>query len=116
MSGRDRPDEGAHRQAFRRQLAELFVREPRIVDFVATSGVKFVTTSAGSPAKLLPTLKAAGLIVYHVVPDLSSALKAVEAGVDGLVVEGGEGGGFKNPDDVATMVLLPLVCSHSTCR
>src|SRR5262249_24060228 len=33
------------------------------------------------------------------------------AGVDGLVVEGGEGGGFKNPRDVATMVLLPLVCS-----
>jgi enoyl-[acyl-carrier protein] reductase II len=28
------------------------------------------------------------------------------------VVEGGEGGGFKNPRDVATMVLLPLVRSH----
>ena len=38
-------------------------------------------------------------------------MKAVDAGVDGLVVEGGEGGGFKNPRDVATMVLLPLVCS-----
>jgi enoyl-[acyl-carrier protein] reductase II len=36
-------------------------------------------------------------------------LKAIEAGVDGLVVEGGEGGGFKNPRDVASMVLLPLV-------
>ena len=29
-----------------------------------------------------------------------------------LVVEGSEGAGFKNPRDVATMVLLPLVCSH----
>jgi enoyl-[acyl-carrier protein] reductase II len=38
-------------------------------------------------------------------------MKAIEAGVDGLVVEGGEGGGFKNGRDVATMVLLPLVCS-----
>jgi enoyl-[acyl-carrier protein] reductase II len=28
-----------------------------------------------------------------------------------LVVEGGEGGGFKNPRDVASMVLLPLVRS-----
>ncbi len=37
--------------------------------------------------------------------------KAIDAGVDGLVVEGGEGGGFKNPRDVATMVLLPLVRS-----
>ena len=31
--------------------------------------------------------------------------------VDGLVVEGSEGGGFKNPSDVSTMVLLPLVAS-----
>jgi enoyl-[acyl-carrier protein] reductase II len=49
--------------------------------------------------------------VFHVVPTLKAAMKAVEAGVDGLVVEGGEGGGFQNPRDVATMVLLPLVCS-----
>jgi enoyl-[acyl-carrier protein] reductase II len=51
------------------------------------------------------------LTVFHVVPSLHAALRAVEAGVDGLVVEGGEGGGFKNPHEVATMVLLPLVCS-----
>jgi enoyl-[acyl-carrier protein] reductase II len=90
-------------------LPLLFIREPRVVDLVAKSGVKFVTTSAGSPAKLLPVLKGAGLTVYHVVPNLSSALKAVDAGVDGLIVEGGEGGGFKNPDDVSTLVLLQAV-------
>ncbi|MCA8902503.1 MAG: nitronate monooxygenase, partial [Hyphomonas sp.] len=28
----------------------------------------------------------------------------------GLIVEGGEGGGFKNPKDVASMVLIPQVC------
>jgi enoyl-[acyl-carrier protein] reductase II len=105
-------------------LPILFIREPRIVDLVAESGVKFVTTSAGSPTKLLPTLKAAGLIVYHVVPNLSSALKAVDAGVDGLIVEGGEGGGFKNPDDVSTLVLLqgvrertdvPIIAAGGIC-
>jgi enoyl-[acyl-carrier protein] reductase II len=105
-------------------LPILFIREPRIVDLVAECGVKFVTTSAGSPAKLLPTLKAAGLIVYHVVPNLSSALKAVDAGVDGLIVEGGEGGGFKNPDDVSTLVLLqgvrertnvPIIAAGGIC-
>jgi enoyl-[acyl-carrier protein] reductase II len=47
--------------------------------------------------------------VFHVVPTLRAAQKAVDAGVDGLVVEGGEGGGFKNHRDVSTMVLLPLV-------
>jgi enoyl-[acyl-carrier protein] reductase II len=49
--------------------------------------------------------------VFHVVPTLAGALKAIDAGVDGLVVEGGEGGGFKNPKDVALMVLLPLIRS-----
>ena len=44
-------------------------------------------------------------------PNLAGALKAVDAGVDGLIVEGGEGGGFKSPRPVSTMVLLPLVVS-----
>jgi len=92
-------------------VAQMFVRDPSLVDFVVEQGVRFVTTSAGDPRQYTSTLKAAGLTVFHVVPTLSAALKAVEAGVDGLVVEGGEGGGFKNPRDVSTMVLLPLVRS-----
>src|SRR5215475_10681921 len=92
-------------------IAQAFVRDPGIVDFVIGQGVKFVTTSAGSPTKYTKPLKEAGLTVFHVVPSLAGALKAIDAGVDGLVVEGGEGGGFKNPRDVATMVLLPLVAT-----
>ncbi|MGD0189444.1 MAG: nitronate monooxygenase [Rhizomicrobium sp.] len=92
-------------------IAQAFVRDPDIVSFVVDQGVKFVTTSAGDPNRYCSALKEAGLTVFHVVPSLAGALKAVEAGVDGLVVEGGEGGGFKNARDVATMVLLPLVCS-----
>jgi enoyl-[acyl-carrier protein] reductase II len=92
-------------------IAQAFVRDPAIVDFVVDQGVRFVTTSAGDPTKYTAQLKAAGLTVFHVVPTLAGALKAVAAGVDGLVVEGGEGGGFKNPRDVASMVLLPLVAS-----
>jgi len=95
-------------------IAQLFVRDPGIVDFVVGQGVKFVTTSAGDPRKYTSQLKAAGLTVFHVIPSLDAALKAIDAGVDGLVVEGGEGGGFKNPRDVATMVLLPLVRSRTT--
>jgi enoyl-[acyl-carrier protein] reductase II len=93
-------------------IAQAFVRDPSIADFVVEQGVKFVSTSAGDPTKYTKQLKAAGLIVFHVVPTLNAALKAVDAGVDGLIVEGGEGGGFKNPRDVSTMVLLPLVAEH----
>jgi len=93
-------------------IAQAFVTDPQIADFVIEQGVRFVTTSAGSPTKYTSTLKAAGLTVYHVVPTLQAALKAVDAGVDGLVVEGGEGGGFKSPTPVSTMVLLPLIRSR----
>ena len=92
-------------------IAQAFVRDPGIANFVIDQGVKFVTTSAGDPGKFCATLKDAGLTVFHVVPTLKAALKAIDAGVDGLVVEGGEGGGFKNPRDVALMVLLPLIRS-----
>lgn len=92
-------------------VAQAFVRDPDIVSFVADQGVKFVTTSAGDPNRYCDALKGKGLTVFHVVPSLAAAQKAIDAGVDGLVVEGGEGGGFKNGRDVATMVLLPLVAS-----
>jgi enoyl-[acyl-carrier protein] reductase II len=92
-------------------IAQAFVRDPSIVDFVVEQGVRFVTTSAGSPTRYTAQLKDAGLTVFHVVPTLRAAQKAADAGVDGLIVEGGEGGGFKNPQPVASMVLLPLVAS-----
>jgi enoyl-[acyl-carrier protein] reductase II len=94
-------------------VAQAFVRDPDIVSFVADQGVKFVTTSAGDPNRYCDALKGRGLTVFHVVPNLAAAEKAIAAGVDGLVVEGGEGGGFKNARDVATMVLLPLVASKT---
>ena len=93
-------------------IAQLFVRDPGIVDFVHDQGVRFVTTSAGNPATYTEALHEAGITVFHVVPSLRAALKAVAAGVDGIVAEGGEGGGFKASRDVATMVLTPLVCSR----
>jgi enoyl-[acyl-carrier protein] reductase II len=91
-------------------VAQAFVRDPDIIQFIIDQGVKFVTTSAGDPMKYTGLLKEAGLTVFHVVPSLQGAMRAIEAGVDGLIVEGGEGGGFKNPKDVASMVLIPQVC------
>ena len=90
-------------------LPLAFLRDPDIVQMIVDEGVEFVTTSAGSPDKYGPLLKEAGLIVFHVVPTLKGAQRAVDAGVDGLVVEGSEGAGFKNPRDVTSMVLLPLI-------
>ena len=94
-------------------LPLAFLRDPDIVDMIVDEGIEFVTTSAGSPDKYGPLLKEAGLIVFHVVPTLKGAQRAVDAGVDGLVVEGSEGAGFKNPRDVTSMVLLPLIATEA---
>ena len=97
-------------------IAQLFVRDPSIVDFVAENGVSFVTTSAGDPTKFTRALKDAGLTVFHVVPSLRGALKAVDAGVDGLVVEGNEGGGFKAPTGASTWRYTSIVHRFPTAR
>jgi enoyl-[acyl-carrier protein] reductase II len=101
-----------------------FLKDDAMLNFVCASGVKFVTTSAGSPAKFIAPLKVAGITVYHAVPTVDAAMKCVDAGIDGLVVEGGEGGGFKNPEEVSTLVLLqairarcdvPLIAAGGIC-
>lgn len=94
---------------FGMNVALSYVKGSNIIDFVIEQGIKFVTTSSGSPSVCTRDFQAAGITVFHVVPTLDMALKAIDAGVDGLVVEGGEGGGFKNPSPVSTMVLLPLI-------
>lgn len=90
-------------------LPILFLKDRDMLDHVIEAGVRFVTTSAGNPQKFIAPLKQAGITVYHAVPTLKAAMKAVEAGVDGLVVEGTEGGGFKNPEEVTTLVLLQAI-------
>ena len=87
-------------------LPLLFLQDDSMVDFCVSHGVKFVTTSAGDPSKYIETLKYAGITVYHAVPSVQGAVKAANAGVDGLVVEGTEGGGFKNPEEVGLLVLI----------
>jgi enoyl-[acyl-carrier protein] reductase II len=97
---------------FGMNVALSYVKGTNVIDFVIEQGIKFVTTSSGSPSVCTQAFQEAGIKVFHVVPTLDMALKAIDCGVDGLIVEGGEGGGFKNPSPVSTMVLLPLIRSR----
>ena len=90
-------------------LPLLFLNDDSMVKFCVEAGVRFVTTSAGDPTKYIKILKDAGIIVYHAVPSLEGAIKAANAGVDGLVVEGTEGGGFKSPVEVGLLVLIQSI-------
>ena len=93
-------------------LPLLFLKDDSMLNFCVDHGVKFVTTSAGDPSKYIHKLKEANITVYHAVPSLEGAIKAAEAGVDGLVVEGTEGGGFKGMEEVGLFVLLQSIRQH----
>tara|TARA_B100000989_G_scaffold287072_1_gene256326 strand:+ start:273 stop:1196 length:924 start_codon:yes stop_codon:yes gene_type:complete len=101
------------RKPFGVNLPLLFLKDDSMVKFCVDSGVKFVTTSAGDPTKYVSVLKDAGITVYHAVPSLDGAIKAINAGVDGLVVEGTEGGGFKSPVEVGLLVLIQSIRQNS---
>ena len=67
-------------------------------------------SSAGDPKQeMLKEVKKAGLIWFHTCSTAYHARKAVEAGVDGLVVTGFEAGGHIGQDSNNTMVLVPTV-------
>jgi len=79
------------------------------VDILAEYGINAVTTSAGSPANLLPLLHDKGVKVIQVLPTAALAVKVEAMGVDAVVAEGTESGGMQGSNGVATMVLVPAV-------
>lgn len=87
-------------------------KDPSIVDTLANNGIRHVFTSAGDPTLFTCRLHSAGMTVVHVVGSIRGAQKAVDAGVDALVVEGVEGGGFKNASGMSSIVVLPAVAER----
>jgi enoyl-[acyl-carrier protein] reductase II len=71
--------------------------------------VPIVITSAGNPATYTQQLKNMGCMVLHVVANTKFALKALEAGVDGLIVEGTEAGGHNGREEMTTLTLFPEI-------
>jgi len=90
-------------------LMAMNPNSPTYVDAIAEFGIKAVTTSAGSPAQLIPLLHEKGIKVIQVVPTAALALKVEAMGADAVVAEGTESGGMQGSNGVATMVLVPAV-------
>lgn len=85
----------------------------KILEILSEAGVKTVTTSAGNPKKLYPKIHELGMKGLHVVLSFPMAVKAADAGVDGLVVSGEESGGLRSTSpESANFILIPLVCDH----
>lgn len=76
---------------------------------VIAEKVPIVFTSAGNPATWTQKLKAAGIIVVHVIANTKFALKAEQAGVDAVVAEGFEAGGHNGREETTTLCLIPII-------
>lgn len=87
----------------------LYPNIEAIIQIIIEEKVPIVFTSAGNPATWTGKLKAAGILVVHVVSSSKFALKAQEAGCDAVVAEGFEAGGHNGREETTTMVLIPAV-------
>ena len=85
----------------------------KILELLAEAGVKTITTSAGNPQRIYPKIHELGMKGLHVVLSFATAMKAADAGVDGLVVSGAESGGLRSTGpESSNFILIPLVCEH----
>ena len=87
----------------------LYPNLEEIINIILEEEVKIVFTSAGNPKTFTSYLKQKGITVVHVVSSLKFALKAQDAGVDAIVVEGFEAGGHNGRDETTTLALVPMV-------
>ena len=92
-----------------RKIPKFIMENPKLRE-----QVRYVLTSAGTPKMLkqnaFKKLQASSEIKhFHVAPALWLTDKCVDAGVDGLVVTGTEGGGHQSYEMVSTLVLLQQV-------
>jgi len=80
-----------------------------VLDLLKQRRVPILIASQGGPKRYLDRFRAIGTICIHVVAGIEHATKAADAGVDGLVVVGGEAGGHPPGDLVSTLVVLRAV-------
>ncbi len=104
----------ATKKPFGVNVPMLYPNIEDIMSIIVEENVKIVFTAAGNPKTWTSWLKARGITVVHVVSSVKFALKAQEAGVDAVVVEGFEAGGHNGRDETTTFTLVPMVKEQIT--
>merc|ERR1740121_178815 len=81
---------------------------PELIDIIIESGAKLFVSAVGIPPKFaVDKLHAAGIPVMNMIGSPNHVQKALDAGVDIICAQGGEGGGHTG--EVATSILIPMV-------
>jgi enoyl-[acyl-carrier protein] reductase II len=79
------------------------------LEIAIEEGIQTITTSAGDPGKVIKRVKEARIKILQVVANVDMARKAEDAGVDGVIAVGTEGGGHVGRDEIASMPLIRQV-------
>ncbi|WP_410652789.1 NAD(P)H-dependent flavin oxidoreductase [Amycolatopsis sp. cmx-4-54] len=82
-----------------------------VMDLLVARRPRVLIASQGGPRRYLSRFRDVGTICLHVVTGVEHAVKAAEAGVDGLVVVGAEAGGHPAPNQVSTLVVVRAVAA-----
>lgn len=83
-------------------------RLDELIDITIESGARLFVSAVGvPPPHVVDRLHAAGILVMNMVGHPKHARKALDAGVDLVCAQGGEGGGHTG--DIASSVLIPAV-------
>merc|ERR1719428_850582 len=81
---------------------------PELIDITIESGAKLFVSAVGVPPKFaVDKLHAAGIPIMNMIGSPNHVQKALDAGVDIICAQGGEGGGHTG--EVATSILIPMV-------
>ncbi|KAJ9630678.1 hypothetical protein H2203_001201 [Taxawa tesnikishii (nom. ined.)] len=80
----------------------------QLIDVTIEEGAKLFVSAVGvPPTRVIERLHKAGILVMNMVGHPKHAVKALEAGVDIVCAQGGEGGGHTG--DIAGNILIPAV-------
>lgn len=104
------------------QSSKIYLERMRKwVGIALEEGVRFFVSALGNPRWVVDAVHAAGGVVYHDVTERKWAMKALDAGVDGLICVNARAGGhagakspralFDELGDLAREERVPLVCA-----
>jgi NAD(P)H-dependent flavin oxidoreductase YrpB (nitropropane dioxygenase family) len=81
---------------------------PELIDVICESGAKLFVSAVGVPPRwAVDKLHSAGIVCMNMVGSPKHVPKALQAGMDMICAQGGEGGGHTG--EIGTSILIPMV-------
>jgi enoyl-[acyl-carrier protein] reductase II len=84
-------------------------RIDEVLDWILDGRTPLLVTCVGDPTPIAARAKDAGVLLYHQIGSVTDARRAVDAGANGLIVEGAESGGLRGVRSPHLFTLLQQV-------